>query len=107
MPKLSAPIDLWVWFARHDADNRDDGDISMRVAAQVEVHDQATPGIGVVSMERRGRNIRKGFLRGILPFIRWLPLTTASGLLSGFGQLEYRLHKHLRKAFQEAVSEAA
>jgi lauroyl/myristoyl acyltransferase len=57
-------------------------------------------------MERRGRNIRKGFLRGVLPFIRWLPLTTASGLLSGFGKLEYRLHKPLRKAFREAVSQA-
>ena len=57
-------------------------------------------------MQRRGQNIRKGFLKGILPFIRWLPLTTASGLLSGFGKLEYRLHKHLRKAFQQAVSEA-
>ncbi len=57
-------------------------------------------------MERRGQNIRKGFLKGILPFIRWLPLTTASGLLSGFGKLEYRLHKHLRKGFQQAVSEA-
>jgi len=38
--------------------------------------------------------------------IRWLPLTTALRLLSGFGKLEYRLHKHLRKAFQQAVSEA-
>ena len=57
-------------------------------------------------MQRRGQNIRKGFLKGILPFIRWLPLTTASGLLSGFGKLEYRLHKHLRKTFQQTVSEA-
>lgn len=57
-------------------------------------------------MERRGRNIRKGFLKRILPFIRWLPLTTVSGLLSGFGKLEYRLHRPLRKAFLEAVGEA-
>ncbi len=57
-------------------------------------------------MERRGRNIRKGFLKGILPFIRWLPLTTASRLLSGFGQLEYRLHKHLRAGFDRAVGQA-
>jgi KDO2-lipid IV(A) lauroyltransferase len=57
-------------------------------------------------MERRGRNIRKGFLKGILPFIRWLPLTTVSGLLSGFGKLEFRLHKDLRRAFYQAVSEA-
>jgi KDO2-lipid IV(A) lauroyltransferase len=57
-------------------------------------------------MERRGRNIRKGFLKGILPFIRWLPLTTVSGLLSGFGKLEYRLNKPLREAFDQAVSDA-
>ena len=57
-------------------------------------------------MERRGMNIRKGFLKGILPFIRWLPLPTASGLLSGFGQIEYRLHNSLRKAFDNAVGEA-
>jgi KDO2-lipid IV(A) lauroyltransferase len=58
-------------------------------------------------MDRRGRNIRKGFLRGVLPFIRLLPLRTASGLLSGFGQLEYRLHGPLRKAFLEAVGQAS
>lgn len=57
-------------------------------------------------MERRGRNIRKGFLKGILPFIRWLPLTTVSGLLSGFGKLEYQLNKPLREAFDQAVSDA-
>ena len=59
------------------------------------------------SMERRGRNIRKGFLKRILPFIRWLPLTTASGVLSGFGKLEYRLHRPLRNAFLEAVGKAS
>ncbi|MGC8641317.1 MAG: lysophospholipid acyltransferase family protein [Isosphaeraceae bacterium] len=58
-------------------------------------------------MERRGRNIRKGFLKRILPFIRWLPLTTASGLLSGFGRLEYRFHRPLRNAFLHAVREAS
>jgi KDO2-lipid IV(A) lauroyltransferase len=58
-------------------------------------------------MERRGRNIRKGFLRGILPFIRWMPLTTASGLLSGFGRLEYRLHQPLRASFARAVRRAS
>jgi phosphatidylinositol dimannoside acyltransferase len=57
-------------------------------------------------MDRRGRNIRKGFLKGVLPFIRWLPLTTASKLLSGFGELEYRLHRPLREAFQQAVDQA-
>lgn len=59
------------------------------------------------SMERRGLNIRKGLLKRILPFIRWLPLTTASGVLSGFGKLEYRLHRSLRTAFQEAVGKAS
>jgi KDO2-lipid IV(A) lauroyltransferase len=57
-------------------------------------------------MERRGLNIRKGFLKRMLPFIRWMPLTTVSGVLSGFGKLEYRLHKPLRAAFQEAVRKA-
>ena len=57
-------------------------------------------------MERRGLNIRKGVLKRILPFIRWLPLTTASGVLSGFGKLEYRLHRPLRTAFLEAVGKA-
>jgi len=58
-------------------------------------------------MERRGLNIRKGLLKGVLPFIRWLPLPTASGLLTGFGRLEYRLHKSLRKAFDDAVRQAS
>jgi KDO2-lipid IV(A) lauroyltransferase len=57
-------------------------------------------------MERRGRNIRKGVLKRIVPFIRWLPLTTASGLLTGFAKLEYRLHRPLRRAFEEAVEQA-
>jgi KDO2-lipid IV(A) lauroyltransferase len=57
-------------------------------------------------MDRRGLNIRKGFLKRVLPFIRWLPLTRASGLLSGFGKLEYRLHRPLRVAFREAVDQA-
>jgi KDO2-lipid IV(A) lauroyltransferase len=59
------------------------------------------------SMDRRGRNIRKGFLKGVLPFIRWLPLPTASMLLTGFGKLEYRLHRPLRQAFQQAVGQAS
>ena len=58
-------------------------------------------------MDRRGRNIRKGFLKGVLPFIRWLPLPTASRLLTGFGELEYRLHRPLRDAFQQAVDQAS
>jgi KDO2-lipid IV(A) lauroyltransferase len=57
-------------------------------------------------MERRGRNLRKGILKNILPFIRWLPLPTVSWLLSGFGKLEYRLHPKLRTGFLEAVSHA-
>jgi KDO2-lipid IV(A) lauroyltransferase len=58
-----------------------------------------------MSMERRGRNIRKGFLKGIIPFIRWLPLTTASELLCGFGRFEYRVHRTLRESFREAVQQ--
>jgi KDO2-lipid IV(A) lauroyltransferase len=57
-------------------------------------------------MERSGLKFRKEFVRRALPFVRWLPLTTVSGWISGFGKLEYRLHRPLRQAFQEAVREA-
>jgi KDO2-lipid IV(A) lauroyltransferase len=56
-------------------------------------------------MERRARNIRKGVLKRVLPFIRWLPLPTVSRILAGFGKLEYRLHAPLRRAFREAVEQ--
>jgi KDO2-lipid IV(A) lauroyltransferase len=55
-------------------------------------------------MERRGLNIRKGFLRVCLPVIRALPLPVASRFVSGIGRLEYRLSHHLRGEFQQAVS---
>jgi lauroyl/myristoyl acyltransferase len=54
-------------------------------------------------MERRGLNIRKGFLKAVLPVIRTLPLPVASRVLVGFGRLEYRLSPVLRRSFQEAV----
>ncbi len=54
-------------------------------------------------MERRGLNIRKGFLKAVLPVIRTLPLPMASRVLVGFGRLEYRLSPVLRRSFQEAV----
>ena len=57
-------------------------------------------------MERRGQNLRKGVLKKVLPFIRWLPLPTVSGILAGFGKLEYRLHPKLRSGFLEAVGHA-
>lgn len=57
-------------------------------------------------MERRGQNLRKGVLKRILPFIRWLPLPTVSGILAGFGRLEYRLHPRLRAGFLQAVGDA-
>jgi phosphatidylinositol dimannoside acyltransferase len=60
-------------------------------------------GWGESSMERRGLNIRKGFLKAVLPLIRTLPLPMASRFLVGFGRLEYRLSRVLRKSFQEAV----
>jgi len=56
-------------------------------------------------MERRGLNIRKGFLRAVLPVIRALPLPVASRLVSGIGRMEYRLSKRLRDSFQDAVSQ--
>ncbi|MFO0890179.1 MAG: lysophospholipid acyltransferase family protein [Isosphaeraceae bacterium] len=58
-------------------------------------------------MERRGLNIRKKLLRQLLPVIRLLPLTAASGILSGVGKLEYRLHPQLRRAFDAAVGQGS
>src|SRR4051794_18342809 len=57
-------------------------------------------------MERRGQNLRKGVLKKVLPFLRWLPLPTVSEVLAGFGKLEYRLHPKLRTGFLEAVGQA-
>ena len=42
-------------------------------------------------MERRGLNIRKSFLKVVLPVIRALPLPVASRFVSGIGRMEYRL----------------
>ncbi|WP_165221372.1 lysophospholipid acyltransferase family protein [Aquisphaera insulae] len=58
-------------------------------------------------MERRGLNVRKAMLKRALPILRWLPLTAASRVLCGFGKLEYRLHRPLRHAFEEAVGGAS
>src|SRR4051812_38129573 len=54
-------------------------------------------------MERRGLNIRKGFLRLWLPMIRALPLPVASRFVSGIGRLEYRLSHKIRGQFRHAV----
>ena len=51
-------------------------------------------------MERRGLNIRKGFLRACLPMIRGLPLPVASRFVSGIGRMEYRVSHRLRASFQ-------
>jgi phosphatidylinositol dimannoside acyltransferase len=55
-------------------------------------------------MERRGLNIRKGFLRLWLPMIRALPLPVASRFVSGIGRMEYRFSQRLRGKFREAVA---
>jgi KDO2-lipid IV(A) lauroyltransferase len=55
-------------------------------------------------MERRGLNIRKGFLKVFLPMIRALPLPVASRFVSGIGRMEYRLSHHLRQSFEQAVA---
>jgi lauroyl/myristoyl acyltransferase len=55
-------------------------------------------------MERRGLNIRKGFLRAFLPIFRAMPLPMASRFVSGIGRMEYRWSKSLRSHFQNAVS---
>jgi KDO2-lipid IV(A) lauroyltransferase len=54
-------------------------------------------------MERRGLNIRKSFLRAVLPMIRALPLPVASRFVSGIGRMEYRWSRRLRDSFQNAV----
>lgn len=54
-------------------------------------------------MRRRGLNLRKALLRAILPLVRRLPPRAASRLLSGIGQLEYRLGKRLKLRFDAAV----
>jgi phosphatidylinositol dimannoside acyltransferase len=54
-------------------------------------------------MERRGLNIRKSFLRAVLPMIRTLPLPVATRFVSGIGRMEYRWSKSLRTSFNEAV----
>ena len=51
-------------------------------------------------MERRGLNIRKGFLKAVLPVFRTLPLPVASRFVSGIGRLEYRLSQSLRQSFR-------
>ena len=51
-------------------------------------------------MERRGLNIRKSFLRAVLPMIRALPLPVASRFVSGIGRMEYRWSKSLRNSFR-------
>jgi len=55
-------------------------------------------------MERRGLNIRKRFLKVVLPMIRSLPLPVASRFVSGIGRMEYRLSRRLRRSFHEAVA---
>jgi phosphatidylinositol dimannoside acyltransferase len=55
-------------------------------------------------MERRGLNIRKGFLRIWLPMIRKLPLPVASRFVSGIGRMEYRFSHRLRSEFRQAVA---
>jgi KDO2-lipid IV(A) lauroyltransferase len=56
-------------------------------------------------MERRGINIRKGFLKAVLPMIRTLPLPVATRFVSGIGRMEYRLSQSLRRTFDHAVAQ--
>jgi len=56
-------------------------------------------------MERRGLNIRKGFLKAVMPVFRALPLPVASRFVSGIGRLEYRLCPSLRQSFDAAVAQ--
>jgi KDO2-lipid IV(A) lauroyltransferase len=54
-------------------------------------------------MERRGLNVRKWFLRVILPALRRLPPRAATRVVTGIGQTEYRLFRGLRLRFDTAV----
>jgi phosphatidylinositol dimannoside acyltransferase len=56
-------------------------------------------------MERRGLNIRKGFLKAFLPVFRALPLPMASRVVSGIGRLEYQLSPSIRQSFDAAVAQ--
>jgi KDO2-lipid IV(A) lauroyltransferase len=56
-------------------------------------------------MERRGLNIRKSFLKVVLPVFRALPLPVASRCVSGIGRLEYRLSPSVRHSFDHAVAQ--
>src|SRR5262245_46199565 len=56
-------------------------------------------------MERRGLNIRKSFLKVVLPVFRALPLPVASRCVSGIGRLEYRLSSSVRRSFDDAVAQ--
>jgi phosphatidylinositol dimannoside acyltransferase len=56
-------------------------------------------------MERRGLNIRKSFLKAVLPVFRALPLPLASRAVSGIGRLEYQLSASLRQTFDAAVAQ--
>ncbi len=63
------------------------------------------PRVRSSSMERRGLNIRKGFLKAVLPVFRALPLPMASRVVSGIGRLEYRLSPSIRQTFDAAVAQ--
>jgi KDO2-lipid IV(A) lauroyltransferase len=55
-------------------------------------------------MERRGLNVRKAFLRAVLPLLRALPLVRATRLVSGIGRMEFALFWRLRRRFERAVA---
>lgn len=57
-------------------------------------------------MQRRGMNIRKKFLRMIMPALRALPPRTASQIVAGIGRTEYILVPGLRHRFDRAVTRA-
>ncbi len=56
-------------------------------------------------MRRRGVNLRKGFLRASLPFLRLLPPRTALKVVGGFGRLEYQTRRSIREEVQTAIGE--
>lgn len=57
-------------------------------------------------MRRKGLNIRKWFLRFVMPLLRRLPPAAATRFVTGIGKLEYALLSKVRVRFDSAVGRA-
>ena len=57
-------------------------------------------------MRRRGLNIRKWFLRFVMPLLRRLPPSAATRFVTGIGRVEYAPLSKVRVRFDVAVERA-